>query len=463
MTPRPRHFVICAGLLTVAGFFALRQMSEDVNLVLISIDTLRPDHLGCYGYARDTSPSIDRLAREGVMFRNVVSQSPWTLPSHATMFTSAYGRVHGVTREDRALDPGFTTLAEYLKSRGYRTAAFTGGGYMHRRFGLSQGFEVYTDTYTDERGSYQPFLDVHWSAFRNMLLEWLRAHADEPFFLFIHSYDVHKPYDPPARFVTPYYPACREEVISFLGHDVVVVKEKEGPPEKIPVGSLTLSQRDHIVSHYDGEIREVDEEVGILLEELERLGVLDETLVVLTSDHGEQFLEHGGLGHRNTLFEEELKVPLLLRLPSMIMPGIVVEEAVGVIDIMPTLLELLRVDFKGLLGESLLPLLVGHGQRGEIVGEYEEAGISMVRKENFKLIMRTGGEPLFLFDLERDPGEQDDRKGQEPERTRELTSLLESWAGSLGEAAEVRAAPGIPERENDYIQEQLKALGYIEK
>lgn len=463
MTPGPRHFLFFAGLLILAAFFALRLMNEKVNLVLISVDTLRPDHLGCYGYGRETSPSIDRLAREGALFRNVVSQSPWTLPSHATMFTSAYSRVHGVTLENRALAPRFTTLAEYLRNRGYSTAAFTGGGYMHRRFGLCQGFDVYTDTYTDARGTYKPFLDVHWSAFRKSVLEWLAAHGDEPFFLFIHSYDVHKPYDPPASYVIPYYPACRGEVITFLGHDTLIVQEKDMPARRIPVASLSPSERDHVISHYDGEIREVDEEVRILLGELERLGILDETLVVLTSDHGEQFLEHGGLGHRNTLFEEEIRVPLVMRLPSMIRPGIEVGEGAGIIDLMPTILDLLRIDYEGLLGESLVPLLAGDGKERIILAEYEEAGISMLRKDNYKLIARTTGEPVFLFDLARDPVERENRINLESGKTMELSALLGGWTDSLARMSEAYEAPAAADRDEKYIREQLEALGYIEK
>jgi arylsulfatase A-like enzyme len=461
MTPRPRHFVILAAILAVGGFLALREMKEKVNLILMSVDTLRPDHLGCYGYARDTSPSIDRLAREGALFRNAVSQSPWTLPSHASMFTSLYSREHGVVRDDRSLAPRFDTLAEYVKDRGYRTAAFTGGGYMHRRFGLSQGFEVYEDTYADSTGTYQPFLDVHWSAFRGMMLDWLEKNSGEPFFLFIHSYDVHKPYNPPARFVIPWYPECRGEIISFTGHDILVVKEENRQAERIPVASLTPSQRDHVISHYDGEIRQLDEEIGILLRELERLGVLDETIVVLTSDHGEQFLEHGGLGHRNTLFEEEMKVPLIVRIPSMIMAGTAVDEPVGLIDLMPSLLELLGVTHGKLHGRSFLPLLVGHGKNGEIFAEYEEAGLSMVRKGNHKLIAAAGGRPLFLFDLALDPAEQENLRDRDFGKTHELSALLEERLASFGKAEKVEEAPEAP-GENEYLRDQLKALGYIE-
>ncbi len=457
---RPIHYILIALIVTAAGFLYLHLSRERYNLVLVSIDTLRPDHLGCYGYGRDTSPAIDRVAREGLVFREVVSQSPWTLPSHATMLTSTYSSVHGVTRDDRVLSPSFTTLAEYLAQAGYRTAAFTGGGYMNRRFGFDQGFEIYMDRYTE--GEADPFLDVHWSTFRNHVLDWLGAHHDEPFFLFVHSYDVHKPYDPPRELVTPFFPECRGEIITFNDHRTVIVKVPDRPPETIPVDSLPASLRDHLVAHYDAEIREVDREVAILREALDGLGVLDRTLIVITSDHGEQFLEHGSLGHRNTLFGEEIGVPLVMRLPPLIPPGTAVGEPAAVVDIMPTVLDMLGVPHDGLFGKSL----VGSTERRKpaaIISEYDEGGLAAVREKDRKLVASAKERSVRLFDLENDPAEQVDISRRNPEEARRLFQMLTGMLAVLREAgAEYRSEAPAGERD-EYITEQLRALGYIEE
>lgn len=463
MNMKPRGFLIIAVVLIAAGFITLTVTRDKINLVLISIDTLRPDHLGCYGYDRDTSPNMDSIAREGAIFKTVISQSSWTLPAHATLLTSTYPSVHGVTRDDKALDPKLVTLAELLRENGYMTAAFTGGGYMHKRFGFSQGFEVYMDSYVDARGSYSPFLDVHWSSFRSVLLNWLNANHDEPFFLFIHSYDVHKPYDPPAEYVRRFYPSCRGEIITFLAHDMVVIKGVENPVVKIPVDSLSSGEIDHIVAHYDAEIRLVDEEVGILLEALERYGIKDETMIVITSDHGEQFLEHGGLGHRNTLFEEELRVPLLIRFPPFIKQGTVIEAPVAIVDIMPTLLELMRLRRGDFDGESILPLLKGQHRQPLIISEYQEGGLASIRDGRYKLIVSQADRLLHLYDIIDDPGELADIAANQPyTRDRLFNELRERIVEQRLEGEKYRGAEA-GEAGKEYIQQQLKALGYIEE
>jgi len=456
------HILLAAAVLTIAGFVTLFNLRDRINLILISIDTLRPDHLGCYGYDRDTSPNLDTLASEGLLFEDVTSQSPWTLPSQASLFTSAYPSTHGLTREGRSLDPDFTTLAELLRGEGYRTAAFTGGGYMHRRFGLAQGFEVYRDRYVIDGKDYAPFLDVHWSTFREMVLEWLRDHCDEPFFLFIHCYDVHKPYDPPAEYVRPFYPACQGEIISFVGHDEVVFKEKERSVTRVPVDSLSDDQLDHVVSHYDGEVRRVDEEVGILLEVLDQLGLRNETLVIVTSDHGEQFLEHGGLGHRNTLYQEELAVPLIMRLPAAFRPGRRVKESVSLVDISPTVASLLSIDAESLAGNSLVPILIGEGLEQPVLSEFLEGGLVALREGRYKLIVSKDGSPQ-LFDLEEDPDEHVDVSGTLPEIKDRLFENMKERVALNEKAGESYQTVETDGTEDDYIDEQLKALGYLEE
>lgn len=457
-----RYYLPAALLLTLVGFITLLMIRDQINLIIISIDTLRPDHLGCYGYHRDTSPNIDMLASEGVLFADVTSQSPWTLPSQASLFTSAYPSTHGLTREGKSLDPEFKTLAEYLKEEGYRTAAFTGGGYMHRRFGLEQGFDVYMDRYVNDEVVQSHFLDVHWSTFRSKVLDWLRDSSSEPFFLFIHCYDVHKPYDPPAHYVRPFYPACQGELISFVEHDEVVFKEEGRSAVRVAVDSLSDDQIDHLVSHYDGEVRRVDEEVGILLKVLDELDVRDETLVIVTSDHGEQFLEHGGLGHRSTLFQEELAVPLIMRLPAAFRPGRTVKKPVSVVDIMPTVLNLMSLDGNNLTGIDLVPLLKGEQVEYPILSEFIEGGLVALREGKFKLIVSKDGSPK-LFDLEEDQSEQVDISEKLPEIKERLFEEMKERVYRHEVAGSRYRIKEADEDEEGYFTEQLKALGYIEE
>ncbi len=457
---KPARFLLIAGFLVVVGFIALTFIQDRLNLIIISIDTLRPDHLGCYGYNRDTSPNIDHLAREGILFTDVVSQSPWTLPSHVSMLTSKYPSEHSVVRDSDVLDPNLSTLAGLLREEGYRTAAFTGGGYMNHHFGLGEGFELYMDKYTDGTRDYSPFLDVHWSLFRSLVLDWLHSFSREPFFLFIHCYDVHKPYNPPARYVEPFYPACQGEVISFLDHNIVVFKEAEKPVRKVSVDSLTPDEFEHLVAHYDGEIRMVDEEVGILLETLDQLGIGDRTLLVVTSDHGEQFLEHGELGHRNTLYGEELRVPLIMRLPHAIAAGFVVREVVKIIDIMPTILDIMGFGGDGFSGRSLVSVMKRKQEPGSVIlSEYREGGLAAIRDERFKLILSFRDDSEELYDLENDSEEKVDVSNEYPAVRDRLRSELVKRIQEQKRAGE--RYQGKSAREDQYITDQLKALGYI--
>jgi len=438
---KPRHFLMAAAVLILLGFITISVVRDRINLIVISIDTLRPDHLGCYGYERDTSPNIDILASEGVLFEDVTSQSPWTLPSQTSLFTSAHPSTHGLTGEGRSLDPEFFTLAEFLLEEGYRTAAFTGGGYMHRR---------------------SLFLDVHWSIFRQKVLAWLRTHSEEPFFLFIHCYDVHKPYDPPASYVRPFYPECRGEIISFIQQGEVVFKEEGQSAVRVPVDSLSENQVDHMRSHYDGEVCRVDEEVGILMKVLDDLGLRDKTLVVVTSDHGEQFLEHSGLGHRKTLYQEELAVPLIMRLPTAFRPGRKVKGPVSVVDILPTLLNVMSLDEEDIPGHSLVPLLRGERVGRSVLSEFQEGGLVSIRNGRYKLIVSKDGSPQ-LFDPEEEPGERLDVSRELPEIAERLFQEMRESVIRQKRAGEKYQVQELDGEIDEFVNDQLKALGYMEE
>ncbi|HPJ72284.1 MAG TPA: sulfatase, partial [bacterium] len=300
------------------------------NLLLISVDTLRADRLGSYGYRRDTSPHIDGLAAEGVLFLNAFSASCKTTPSHMTILTGLFPRVHNVymwkmgadgTFRGATLSGSIPTLAEILKGYGYSNVAFTGGANVAGRIGFDRGFDIY-----DENGD------------TGAACRWLEKNAGKQFFLFYHTYYTHDPYLPPPPYDTRYDPGysgeipSRREILERTGtregekwhgiwqamHDMFWSKVNLDDP----------ADRRHLSALYDGAIDYVDNElIRDLLGALKKTGTLDKTLIVFTSDHGEEFLEHGRLEH-NSLYREVTRIPLIMRLPGRLPPARRVEELV---------------------------------------------------------------------------------------------------------------------------------------
>ena len=297
------------------------------NVLLISIDSLRADHLGCYGYERDTSPNMDRLAREGVLFTQCSSSSSWTLPAHASLFTGLPISSHGCTAAASLAEPRHT-LAEAMRDGGYRTAGFWSGPYLHPRFGLNQGFEQYVNCASFDFEGKQ--LDVNKQSHADItnpkILEeverWFASRPPGPFFMFVHMWDVHFDYIPPAPYDTQF----------SADYDGPV----DGTPPRERLEGQDLEQ---LIALYDGEIAWTDHHVGRLLELLAEQGVDEDTLVIVTSDHGEEFYEHGEFGHRKTLFEESIAVPLLIRYPRSLPAGLKVETATSLMDLAPTILD----------------------------------------------------------------------------------------------------------------------------
>ena len=303
-------------------------------VVIVSVDTLRPDHLGCYGYAKPTSPRIDDFRREAVLLRRVVAAAPSTLASHAAMFTSLGTQHHGASvAAGSALYPGVTTLAERLKLAGFATASFNGGGQLHRSWGLDRGFDTYesaTDSSSAEIGEDTLAGQVERAR------PWLESVAARPFFLFLHTYEVHHPYTPsPER--------LQAMEASYAGTLPPTISIRL--LEKINSGQHVLRPGDlaHIVAAYDAEIASADEGFGRLLALLRRLGRYDSSIVVLTSDHGEAFGERGRVGwHGDSLYDEQIAVPLVVRMPGGRLAGRTLEAQVRLIDLAPSLLSLLE-------------------------------------------------------------------------------------------------------------------------
>ncbi len=377
------------------------------NIVFISIDTLRADHLSAYGYARRTSPNLDQLAADGALFEYAISSTSWTLPSHAAMLTGLVDSVHGATDTDRPLGESRTTLAERLKPLGYTTAGFFAGPYLHPIFGFAQGFDTYVDctSYADfntQRASQTGTIegpevwqrsqhDVTNPRLYGEVRKWLDARPARPFFVFVHMWDVHFDFVPPPpydRMFDPDYAGPISGRNFFFNPSV---------NPKMPRRDL-----EHLIALYDGEIAWTDEHVGKLIDDLRRLGVYDDTLFVVTADHGTAFFEHGQRAHRNGLWDELVHVPLIMRWPGPIAAGLRVRAQVRTIDILPTVLALLDQPHPPeVMGQSLRPLLEGRAFETKLpaVSELDTLGLKLrsVRRAEYKLIWddKTGGGNVY--------------------------------------------------------------------
>ena len=406
------------------------------NLLWIAVDTLRADRLGTYGYDRPTSPAIDRLFEGAVVFEEARAASSWTLPSFATLLTSAHTSTHGCWTFDNALSDSFTTLPELLAQAGFRTAGVVSHVFLGSEYGLHQGFEHYDEelVHATLRASHRAISSPELTDKAIRLLEgWSDPgpHA-APWFLFVHYFDPHKGYQL---------------------HDGI----SEG------FGTQEASDK------YDGEIAFTDRHIGRLLEALQRLGLEQDTLVAFVADHGEEFGEHGGEEHGRTLHREVVRVPFALRVPGVAPRRLRVP--VAAVDFLPTMLDLLGVPAPELplAGRSLAPALRGEpleptGILMELGLDREGAGTthSAYALGPWKLIETSSdGEPtrVSLFDLARDPGEQEDVAQQHADVVADLGQRMRTAIDD----AEARAAnhDAAPELELSPEElERLRDLGY---
>lgn len=408
-------------------------------VILISIDTLRMDHLGCYGYERPTSPALDRtLCRDGVVFEQAIATAPSTLASHASMLTGLLPARHaGSFGDKRAVLPEIETLAEALSKAGYATASFNNGGQVGALWGLAQGFDVY-----------QSLREDRLSAVMEPALDWLASNVTDDdggeVFLFLHTYETHHPYTPAGRDLEAVGAAPYE---GQLGPGVGTRELR-----RINRGHLTLDDADErfVVAAYDAEIHAMDRALGEFLEKLQEAGLYDRSLIIFTSDHGEEFGEHGWMGwHSHSLYDELLRVPLIVKLPGNRHAGLRVPQQVRLTDLMPTVLDRVGLDVPGLLdGSSLLDLIEGDPEgRRWAISQMDGRHSSSIRTADWKLWNDR------LFNLQQDPGEIRDVAAQH----QDVAEALEKRrAQALEDAAEGREVELPPEE-----IERLKALGYL--
>lgn len=470
--------------------------AEPPNVVLISIDTLRADHLGAYGYdRRPTSPRLDALAEESAVFLDATSQAPWTTPAHMSLFTSLLPSTHGLLRDwDVALDfmlgrgsypalpPSVPTLAELLHRAGYATLARVGGGTISADFGFGRGFDVYEEA--SEALSFEA-RDGTIGELRRLLEEHLERPGKAPFFLFFHTFEVHAPYRD-LRFASEILEP--HEVRALAEHQE---REWEKPiqAERDLLRQRGLFRPEVVAALYDGGIRSVDERLGRLFDALRQLGVWEETVVIVTSDHGEELGErhHRNLGdHGQSLYQEMLHVPLIVHAPRLEIATRRIDTPVALLDVAPTILDLAGAEIPEIFeGRSLVPLMEGrtwHDQRAicaeAVVTRPEQ---KMLRRGELKLVgsfglpgeRRTllpedpdrGLQALRLFDLATDGEEHRDLRaaGEAQERDLPLGEMTSDMLDRFAEAAADQVDGGESEVEvTDETKQKLRALGYIE-
>ncbi len=443
------------------------------NVLLVSIDTLRRDHLSCYGYERETSPNIDSLADEGVLFQTVVAPSAWTLPVHTTLLTALPPTQHDVITPYRRLKPDVVTLPTVLRDAGYATAAFVSTTLLNVAFGLWPGFDHYDD-YTHMHAGYTDRCRVSTPALVDAVKDWLEAWrlrgSGRPFFVFLHLYDVHSKryhrqpgaalYCSPTPFQDMYDPSYTGE---NKGQWLI---GKHSSTER-------MSERDsiHNMALYDGEIRFVDDQLENLFAILRGLGVMDRTIISVVSDHGEEFYEHGRQGHHQSLYDETILVPWVMRFPEKIPAGRVVDAQVRIMDIAPTILSLAGIPpapgfgvLKGnrhFAGADLAPLISSRNTDSSALPAFAdlEGKLAAIRTAEWKYIMCLHAEGAEeLYSLADDPKELINLAEEKPQVRDLLRDELLRWRESGGSAPQSREGTNLTEEE----RKLLKSLGYLQ-
>ena len=419
-----------------------------LNVVLISMDTLRAQSVSAYGAERAETPTLDRLAGDGALFENAFSTAAYTLPGHMSMISGLQLRTHGAVTLVTALAAERRTLPEILQSAGYATALASSNSWLTPHLGFRRGIDAYSEVLSTFA---PPPQGLPCEAFTKGL-EWMRAHRNEPFYLFLHNYQVHRPYLAPPPYVTRFGP----------------------PPYTGPV------EGDYLLYRYEQEVGYADDQLRAFLEGLDALGLSDRTLVVVTADHGEAFGEHGFLEHTRDSHDETARVPLVMRLPGAIPAGRRIAEPVSLTDILPTVLDLVGLPpLPATDGMSLLPLLVGAADRLPRDGVFTESGsegifnwfdITAIRSRTHSCLRNVRLGVTECFDARVDPWERLTPLSPEAMASQAHATLaaLERFVGSrpplVPRWTVVTGAeePKGPVEVDPDRQRELRALGYLE-
>lgn len=402
------------------------------NVILIGIDALRADHMSAYGYFRETTPNLDNFANESFIFKKTISTSSWTLPSFMSMFTSVYPSEHKIKniyardKEGKSsvvnikeINPNIKTLAELLKQNGYRNAAFTGGGGVHKRFGFDKGFDIYYDP-------------SNFTGFESTIpeaLKWLDENKNERFFLFLHGYDIHGRYltekNYSGIFIDKNYKG------HYTGYKDEQIKIRN---QSLEEGYVDLSDEDKEfwISLYDSKLYDADQRIGKFLSRIEDFGLLNNSIIIILSDHGEELFERNRTDHGFSLYDELIHVPLIIYIPHL-RQRIDIQQQVRTIDIMPTILNIVDVNLDGnikaqMKGISLVPLMKGEKINLDAFSEtdylYKVFKRSIRKANGWKFIYSLDTNERELYNLKEDPGEKRNLINEEPRIAYELEQEL---------------------------------------
>ena len=447
------------------GFGYSRGAAGEVkkNVILIITDTVRADRLGCYGNTEGITPGIDRFARDGVLFENCYSQAPWTLPAVASILTSAYPDRHGAGGPEgrfTRLRGDIPTVAEVFAGAGYATGAVTNVRFLSETFGLNRGFGS-VDVYKTK--------NVYRHARRAMrtsfaALRWIQRHKAKPFFLLVHYYDPHLIYAPPSAFRRRFAEVQDRSTGNYIfgtGTDILNMRTSGTCPDRKTIGRLKKL--------YNGEVAYTDSAVGWLLERISDVGLGGKTVIALMSDHGEEFLDHGGFEHSHTLYDELLKVPLIIRTPGMLekqaehrpgTAGIRVGPDVRSIDVAPTLCGLVGISAaKGFVGESLVSLEGRGGADRPVLSQETMWGVNKnaLRRDGFKIIVKSSPAKYELYDIKKDPGEQNNIASKNSVRCGKMAAEVDGMIEAAGGRQLLRQKAAISEEDIN----ALRSLGYV--
>jgi len=447
---------ICGGIITgglsVLPWSGCRTRVRDgrVNIILITLDTTRADSLGCYGYERDTSPFLDTFANESVLYSRALATSSWTLPAHASLFTGKFTSSHGARYDPEgpfslasALDPNSdnykkhrartissqeNTLAQILKDADYLTGAVVSGPWLKKVFRLNKGFDYYADDQINALNG-KAAAEV-----TSQALRWLKRIGRDPFFLFLNYFDPHYPYSAPGDFCHAFLPA-------------------DGRP------IATITSPEEMRALYDGEIRYMDYHIGQLFKNLKSLGLYDNSMIMVTADHGELFGEHGLLGHGNTLYQEELHIPLIVKYPGTELSAGQEDSPIQLIDILPMILNRLNMPLpQGIQGT--VPPQITHPVFAEVYPlpfrDQYQGDWRALYEGTFKFLWNSKGEGL-LFNLEEDPREAVNLIDRHGKRAQSMEDNMEKLLASLPKPGPA----GPPQKIDEHTRDALKGLGYL--
>jgi arylsulfatase A-like enzyme len=431
------------------------------NIIILVIDCLRKDHVSCYGYNRETTPTIDSLAQTGWVFEQAYTNAAWTKPAIASVFTSLYPNIHGVVNPKNSLPDGLLTMAEMLKNAGYTTHFFNGGNsFIRKEFNFHQGFDTY-----------------HYRSLRSKTAvditdDFLKQITNAPkakFFAYLHYMDAHAPYN--KNEYNSYFTKNKNEYFQ-PGSDSSKVKTIRSLTQ---TNTLAQEDKQYLIALYDGQIRFIDTNIKRIIAYLQQENLFKDTLFIITADHGEEFWEHSNFEHGHTLYNELIHIPLIIAGANTKQANI--QTPVSLIDLLPTVIEAAGVsaDTSTLQGRSLLHLIAQAEDAAQVpifaTGTYYGDEKYCLIKDNQKVILNTGNtEKKFsligsssevefeLYDLSKDPAEKDNQIDDRPAIASQLKNILRQFKDQRSPYQQIESAIII----DDSLQEQLRALGYLE-